>query len=145
MPVVGDAQAQDSLFSYERNGVVVRHLVVDKRADAPDQRHAACHRRIGGQQNGWARRAVRGDAPPRGAGRGKGHDSRRFEGASEIHGSAALDDKALKAALSQYLASPPRRIDRLIFQALLGAGAHALKPEKLLGLGGAGRTAQAAR
>ena len=37
--------------------------------------------------------------------------------ASEIHGSAELDDKALKAALSQYLASPPRRIDRLIFQA----------------------------
>ena len=33
----------------------------------------------------------------------------------------ALDDKALKVALSQYLASPPRRIDRLIFQALLGA------------------------
>ena len=29
--------------------------------------------------------------------------------------------------------------------ALLGAGAHALKPEKLFGLGGAGRTAQAAR
>ena len=41
--------------------------------------------------------------------------------ASEIHGNAGLDDKALKAALSQYLASPPRRIDRLIFQALLGA------------------------
>ncbi|QQP87495.1 DoxX family protein [Skermanella sp. TT6] len=33
----------------------------------------------------------------------------------------------------------------LVVQALLGAGAHALKPEKLLGLGGAGRTAQAAR
>lgn len=41
--------------------------------------------------------------------------------ASEIHGNAELDDKALKAALSRYLASPPRRIDRLIFQALLGA------------------------
>ena len=41
--------------------------------------------------------------------------------ASEISGSAALDDKALKAALGQYLSSPPRRIDRLIFQALLGA------------------------
>lgn len=33
----------------------------------------------------------------------------------------------------------------LVVQALLGAGAHALKPEKLFGLGGAGRTAQAAR
>ena len=31
--------------------------------------------------------------------------------ASEIHGSAGLDDKALKAALSQYLTSPPRRIE----------------------------------
>ncbi|UEM23180.1 DoxX family protein [Skermanella mucosa] len=33
----------------------------------------------------------------------------------------------------------------LVVQALLGAGAYALKPEKLLGFGGAGRTAQAAR
>lgn len=41
--------------------------------------------------------------------------------ASEIHGLARTDDKALKAALSQYLSNPPRRIDRLIFQALLGA------------------------
>ena len=38
--------------------------------------------------------------------------------ASEILGSAELDDKALKAVLSQYLASPPRRIDRLIVVAL---------------------------
>lgn len=40
--------------------------------------------------------------------------------ASEIHGLATTDDKALKGALAQYLSSPPRRIDRLIFQALLG-------------------------
>ena len=40
--------------------------------------------------------------------------------ASEIHGLATTDDKALKATLSQYLSNPPRRIDRLIFQALLG-------------------------
>lgn len=43
--------------------------------------------------------------------------------ASEIHGHAATSDKQLKAALSQWLDSPPRRIDRLIFQALLGAAA----------------------
>ncbi|QKE64772.1 hypothetical protein HNE05_15915 [Aquipseudomonas campi] len=43
--------------------------------------------------------------------------------ASEIHGRAATSDKQLKAALSQWLDSPPRRIDRLIFQALLGAAA----------------------
>lgn len=43
--------------------------------------------------------------------------------ASEIRGNAATSDKALKTALSQWLSSPPRRIDRLIFQALLGAAA----------------------
>lgn len=41
--------------------------------------------------------------------------------ASEILGSAACDDKVLKAALGQWLANPPRRIDRLILLALLGA------------------------
>ncbi|MGY4531429.1 hypothetical protein ACVW0Y_000539 [Pseudomonas sp. TE3786] len=43
--------------------------------------------------------------------------------ASEIRGSASTSDKDLKAALSQWLSNPPRRIDRLIFQALLGAAA----------------------
>ncbi|MEN0108676.1 MAG: hypothetical protein AAGC84_19960 [Pseudomonas sp.] len=43
--------------------------------------------------------------------------------ASEIRGLAATSDKDLKAALSQWLSNPPRRIDRLIFQALLGAAA----------------------
>ena len=43
--------------------------------------------------------------------------------ASEIRGQAATSDKQLKAALSQWLDSPPRRIDRLILQALLGAAA----------------------
>lgn len=47
----------------------------------------------------------------------------RVIAASEIHGRAATSDKELKAALSQWLESPPRRIDRLIFQALLGAAA----------------------
>ncbi len=41
--------------------------------------------------------------------------------ASEIRGQATTDDKQLKAALGQWLSSPPRRIDRLILQALLGA------------------------
>ena len=39
--------------------------------------------------------------------------------ASEIHGQAASSDKQLKTALSQWLDSPPRRIDRMILQALL--------------------------
>lgn len=43
--------------------------------------------------------------------------------ASEIHGLASTSDKDLKAALSAWLNTPPRRIDRLIFQALLGAAA----------------------
>lgn len=43
--------------------------------------------------------------------------------ASEIRGQAASSDKQLKTALSQWLDSPPRRIDRLILQALLGAAA----------------------
>lgn len=43
--------------------------------------------------------------------------------ASEIHGLASTSDKDLKVALSQWLSTPPRRIDRLIFQALLGAAA----------------------
>jgi hypothetical protein len=43
--------------------------------------------------------------------------------ASEIRGSANTSDKDLKAALGQWLSNPPRRIDRLIFQALLGAAA----------------------
>ena len=50
--------------------------------------------------------------------------------ASEIHGLAATCDKQLKAALSQWLDSPPRRIDRLIFQALLGA-ALLKEPEQM--------------
>ena len=41
--------------------------------------------------------------------------------ASEIHGLAATCDKQLKTALSQWLDSPPRRIDRLILQCLLAA------------------------
>lgn len=43
--------------------------------------------------------------------------------ASDIRGLASTSDKDLKAALSQWLTTPPRRIDRLIFQALLGAAA----------------------
>lgn len=43
--------------------------------------------------------------------------------ASEIEGLASTSDKDLKAALSDWLSSPPRRIDRLIFQALLGGAA----------------------
>nr|WP_298145694.1 hypothetical protein [uncultured Pseudomonas sp.] len=43
--------------------------------------------------------------------------------ASEIRGQAATTDKQLKTALSQWLDSPPRRVDRLILQALLGAAA----------------------
>ncbi len=43
--------------------------------------------------------------------------------ASEIHGLASTSDKDLKVALSHWLSTPPRRIDRLIFQALLGAAA----------------------
>jgi len=43
--------------------------------------------------------------------------------ASEIRGSSGVSDKDLKAALSQWLSTPPRRIDRLIFQALLAAAA----------------------
>ncbi|MES2817752.1 MAG: hypothetical protein V4812_02045 [Pseudomonadota bacterium] len=41
--------------------------------------------------------------------------------ASEVRGSAAVGDKAIKARLGAYLISPPRRVDRLILQALLGA------------------------
>ncbi|WP_339458681.1 hypothetical protein [Pseudomonas sp. EA_105y_Pfl2_R69] len=41
--------------------------------------------------------------------------------ASEIGGLAASSDKELKAALGQWLDSPPRRIDRLILQCLLAA------------------------
>lgn len=41
--------------------------------------------------------------------------------ASEIRGLAATCDKQLKAALGQWLNSPPRRIDRLILQCLLAA------------------------
>jgi hypothetical protein len=47
----------------------------------------------------------------------------RVIAASEIRGQAATSDKQLKTALNQWLASPPRRIDRLILQALLGAAA----------------------
>jgi hypothetical protein len=43
--------------------------------------------------------------------------------ASEIHGLATTCDKQLKAALGQWLDSPPRRIDRLILQCLLAAAA----------------------
>lgn len=39
--------------------------------------------------------------------------------ACSVSGSAGCSDKDLKAALSQWLAAPPRRIDRLILQALL--------------------------
>jgi hypothetical protein len=41
--------------------------------------------------------------------------------ASEVRGLASTDDKLLKAALGQWLDSPPRRIDRLILQCLLAA------------------------
>jgi hypothetical protein len=43
--------------------------------------------------------------------------------ASEIHGLASTSDKDLKVALAEWLTTPPRRIDRLIFQALLGGAA----------------------
>lgn len=39
--------------------------------------------------------------------------------ACSVRGDASASDKDLKATLSQWLASPPRRIDRLILQALL--------------------------
>ncbi|QLF94281.1 hypothetical protein HW090_14175 [Pseudomonas sp. ABC1] len=41
--------------------------------------------------------------------------------AHELHGNAQCDDKALKSALVEWLPNPPRRIDRLILLALLGA------------------------
>lgn len=41
--------------------------------------------------------------------------------ACEVHGLASTNDKQLKAALGQWLDSPPRRIDRLILQCLLAA------------------------
>lgn len=41
--------------------------------------------------------------------------------ACEVHGHAGVDDKALKRHLGQWLDNPPRRIDRLILLALLGA------------------------
>ncbi|MFP6850559.1 MAG: hypothetical protein VCA57_17860 [Pseudomonas sp.] len=46
--------------------------------------------------------------------------------ACEVHGLTSTNDKQLKAALSQWLESPPRRIDRLILQCLLAAAP--LKP-----------------
>lgn len=39
--------------------------------------------------------------------------------ACSVRGDASCSDKDLKAALGQWLAAPPRRIDRLILQALL--------------------------
>lgn len=39
--------------------------------------------------------------------------------ACSVRGEARCSDKDLKAALSQWLATPPRRIDRMILQALL--------------------------
>ncbi|SDH66454.1 hypothetical protein SAMN05216588_106123 [Pseudomonas flavescens] len=39
--------------------------------------------------------------------------------ACSVSGDASSSDKDLKATLSQWLASPPRRIDRMILQALL--------------------------
>lgn len=47
--------------------------------------------------------------------------------ASQVRGNAAVDDKALKAQLGHYLEQPPRRVDRLILQALLAAAP--LKPQ----------------
>ncbi|MHA6492168.1 hypothetical protein ACX0MV_02820 [Pseudomonas borbori] len=41
--------------------------------------------------------------------------------ASEIRGLATTSDKQLKTALGQWLDCPPRRVDRLILQALLAA------------------------
>lgn len=41
--------------------------------------------------------------------------------ASQVNGHADTTDKALKTTLGEWLPSPPRRIDRLILQALLGA------------------------
>jgi hypothetical protein len=49
----------------------------------------------------------------------------RVIAASEIRGGAELSDKQLKAALGRFI-EPPRRIERLILQALLGAAP--LKP-----------------
>jgi len=54
--------------------------------------------------------------------------------ASEIHGLAATCDKQLKAALSQWLDSPPRRIDRLILQCLLAAAPLKAKVRSSCGL-----------
>lgn len=45
----------------------------------------------------------------------------RLIAASEVRGTAAVSDKQLKAALLELLPQPPRRIDRLIYQALLAA------------------------
>ncbi|MET1081164.1 MAG: hypothetical protein ABWY06_24420 [Pseudomonas sp.] len=54
--------------------------------------------------------------------------------ASQIDGNAAVDDKALKAHLSCYLDHPPRRVDRLILQALLGAAVLQSRPRAESGL-----------
>lgn len=53
--------------------------------------------------------------------------------ASEIQGAALLSDKQLKACLSDFM-EPPRRVDRLILQALLGAATLAQRPVKRCGL-----------
>jgi hypothetical protein len=54
--------------------------------------------------------------------------------ASEVHGLASTDDKQLKSALSQWLDSPPRRIDRLILQCLLAAAPLKTKVRSNCGL-----------
>ena len=54
--------------------------------------------------------------------------------ASEIRGQAATSDKALKAALGQWLDNPPRRIDRLILQCLLAAAPLKAKVRSHCGL-----------
>lgn len=54
--------------------------------------------------------------------------------ACEIHGLASTNDKQLKAALGQWLDSPPRRIDRLILQCLLAAAPLKLQVRSSCGL-----------
>lgn len=53
--------------------------------------------------------------------------------ASQIHGSAEVSDKQLKKTLARFI-EPPRRIERLILQALLGAAPLKVQLQRDCGL-----------
>lgn len=59
---------------------------------------------------------------------------RRVIAACSVSGDAACTDKELKAALGQWLQTPPRRIDRMILQALLCTAPLKAKVHKRCGL-----------